>query len=94
MAELGADAPLLHADAGRSAKTLRIDRLYTLGVMAAEAAKGFGEGAQAFEDFNELVAALRPHLNKNVALLVKGSRSSRMERVVAALTGEGVKGAH
>jgi len=94
MAELGADAPLLHADAGRSAKALRIDRLYTLGAMAAEAAKGFGESAQAFEDLNELVAALRPHLNKNVALLVKGSRSSRMERVVAALTGESAKGDH
>lgn len=94
MAELGANAPQLHHDAGRSAKTLGINRLYALGPLAAEAARGFGEGAHAFEDFNELAAALRPHLNKNVALLVKGSRSSRMERVVAALTGEGVKGAH
>ena len=94
MAELGANAPQLHHEAGLSARKLGINRLYTLGPLAAEAARGFGEGAQAFEDFNELAAALRPHLNKNVAILVKGSRSSRMERVVAALTGESVKGAH
>jgi UDP-N-acetylmuramoyl-tripeptide--D-alanyl-D-alanine ligase len=94
MAELGDNAVQLHFDAGASAKALRIDRLYTLGPMAAQAAKGFGTGGHAFEDFNELAAALRPHLNKNVTLLVKGSRSSRMERVVAALTGEGAKGDH
>lgn len=94
MAELGDNAASLHYQAGVAAKTLKINRLFTLGPLAAEAARGFGEGAQAFEDFNELAAALRPHLNKNVALLVKGSRSSRMERVVAVLTGEGVKGDH
>ena len=94
MAELGDNAPQLHFDAGVSAKKLRIDRLYTLGPMAAEAARGFGEGGHAFDDFNQLAAALQPHLNKNVALLVKGSRSSRMERVVAALTGESAKGGH
>jgi UDP-N-acetylmuramoyl-tripeptide--D-alanyl-D-alanine ligase len=94
MAELGKDAPRLHYEAGQAAKALRIDRLYALGALAAEAARGFGEGAQAFEDFKELAAALRPQLNKNVALLVKGSRSSRMERVVAALTGESGKGEH
>ncbi|PTU30696.1 UDP-N-acetylmuramoyl-tripeptide--D-alanyl-D-alanine ligase [Stenotrophobium rhamnosiphilum] len=94
MAELGANATQLHHDAGVAAKALRIDRLYTLGALAAEAAKGFGEGAHAFEDFNELATALRPHLNKKVTLLVKGSRSSRMERVVATLTGESVKGDH
>lgn len=94
MAELGDNAAQMHHEAGVSAKSLRIDRLYTLGAMANEAARGFGAGAHAFEDFNQLADALRPHLNKNVTLLVKGSRSSRMERVVTALTGEGVKGGH
>jgi UDP-N-acetylmuramoyl-tripeptide--D-alanyl-D-alanine ligase len=94
MAELGADALRLHFEAGQAAKALRIDRLYTLGALADEAARGFGDGAQAFESVDELTAALRPQLNKNVALLVKGSRSSRMERVVAQLTGSGAKGEH
>ena len=94
MAELGPEAPRLHHEAGRAAKTLGINRLYTLGALAGEAAQAFGEGAQAFENVDELADALRPQLNKNVALLVKGSRSSRMERVVAALTGESAGGGH
>ncbi|TXH04439.1 MAG: UDP-N-acetylmuramoyl-tripeptide--D-alanyl-D-alanine ligase [Nevskiaceae bacterium] len=94
MAELGADAPRLHREAGEAAKALGIDRLYALGPLAAEAAQGFGAGGQAFDDADALAAALRPQLNKNVVLLVKGSRSSRMERVVAALTGDGGKGEH
>jgi UDP-N-acetylmuramoyl-tripeptide--D-alanyl-D-alanine ligase len=41
-----------------------------------------------FNDVAELIAEVRERLAPDVALLVKGSRSSRMERVVAGLTGE------
>jgi UDP-N-acetylmuramyl pentapeptide synthase len=36
-----------------------------------------------------MIAAIRDELGPNAAVLVKGSRFMRMERVVAALTGEG-----
>jgi UDP-N-acetylmuramyl pentapeptide synthase len=41
-----------------------------------------------FEDVGALVAEVRERLTPEVAVLVKGSRGSRMERVVAGLTGE------
>jgi UDP-N-acetylmuramoyl-tripeptide--D-alanyl-D-alanine ligase len=88
MAELGPDAPRLHHEAGQAARALGIDRLFTLGALAAEAAKGFGADAETFDDADTLAATLARRAGSGTAVLVKGSRSSRMERIVAALTGE------
>lgn len=93
MAELGEDAPNLHYQAGQTAKSLGIDGVFALGPLAAEAARGFGPGAQAFDDVETLVAALRPQLGSDAVVLVKGSRSARMERVVEQLMGT-TGGAH
>jgi UDP-N-acetylmuramoyl-tripeptide--D-alanyl-D-alanine ligase len=93
MKELGADAEQLHEDAGRAARAQGLERLYTLGTLAANAAGGFGNG-RAFDTFEDLVAALREDLAPGVSVLVKGSRSAQMERVVAALTGEPAGEAH
>ena len=94
MRELGPDAASIHEDAGRAARAVGIDRLYTLGAMAGHAADGYGEQAQRFEQIDDLVAALRDGLDEGVTVLVKGSRGARMERVVTALTGAAVEGAH
>jgi UDP-N-acetylmuramoyl-tripeptide--D-alanyl-D-alanine ligase len=88
MGELGRGTEQLHFAAGEEARSLGIERLYAMGPLAREAAKGFGTGAVHFEDVGALVAEVRERLAPDVALLVKGSRSSRMERVVAGLTGE------
>ena len=87
MAELGDDAALLHRQAGLAARELGVERLFASGALAAEAATSFGSGGEAFADAEALLAALRPQLDDTITLLVKGSRSARMERVVAALTG-------
>ena len=91
MKELGDDAAAMHEEAGRTARTLGIDRLYTTGALAQQAAEGFGAQGHHYASAEALIEALRQHLGgteaSKVALLVKGSRSSRMERVVAALTG-------
>ncbi|GAC1619596.1 MAG: UDP-N-acetylmuramoyl-tripeptide--D-alanyl-D-alanine ligase [Nevskia sp.] len=89
MRELGADAAELHEEAGRAARALGIERLYTLGALARHAAHGFGAHARDFDSVDALVDALRADLNAQVTVLVKGSRGARMERVVAALTGAG-----
>ena len=94
MGELGPNTEQMHRDAGIAAKKLGIERLYALGPLARIAAQGFGEGAVHFKDITELIAEVRQRLAADVALLVKGSRSSRMERVVAGLTGDEVGGAH
>jgi UDP-N-acetylmuramoyl-tripeptide--D-alanyl-D-alanine ligase len=88
MAELGADAGAMHRDVGAHARAAGVDALLVTGDFANETAAGFGAGAQVFGDVDALVAALRPRLGDNTTVLVKGSRSARMERVVAALTGE------
>jgi UDP-N-acetylmuramoyl-tripeptide--D-alanyl-D-alanine ligase len=87
MGELGRGSEQLHFAAGEDARALGIERLYAVGALAREAAKGFGAGAVHFDDVDALVAEVRERLGPDVAVLVKGSRSSRMERVVAGLTG-------
>lgn len=94
MAELGADAAQLHFEAGRQARALGLDGIYALGSMAGEAARGFGTGAEVFETPTALAEALQSVLDAHSVVLVKGSRSSRMERVVEALVGTGAGGAH
>jgi UDP-N-acetylmuramoyl-tripeptide--D-alanyl-D-alanine ligase len=94
MAELGADAAELHREAGRRARAMGVDHLYTLGSLAAQAAEGFGADAEAFDDIGALQAALQARLDADTVVLVKGSRSARMERVVAALAGSVDGGAH
>ena len=85
MRELGEDAALLHAEAGRRAKQAGIARLYALGPLSAAATDAFGEGARHFENHGALVDALRADLHAAVRVLVKGSRGSAMDRIVDAL---------
>ena len=88
MKELGEGAALLHADIGAQAKRAGIARLWTVGELSAEASRAFGDGARHFNDQPALVAALSPALQAAPAGLrcvVKGSRSSAMDKVVADL---------
>ncbi len=85
MKELGEGAELLHADAGARARGKGIARLYTVGAFARAASRAFGDGGRHFEEQAALIAALRNDLHGGVRCLVKGSRSSAMDRVVAAL---------
>ena len=89
MGELGEDAATLHAEAGRFARAHGVDRLYSVGPMAALAADAFGENAQQFDSHEAVSAALEQELAADVTLLVKGSRLSRMERVVQMLAAGG-----
>ena len=91
MRELGDDARALHAAAGRRAKAAGIARLYALGELSVATAEGFGAGARHFDSHQALADALRADLRGGVRILVKGSRGSAMDRVVAALLDGGSK---
>ena len=99
MGELGDAAAALHTECGAEARALGIERLFTLGPMSRHAADAFGTGARWFDELAPLVRTLKTELAPGVSLLVKGSRSMRMERVVEALklqpsAGRAVNGDH
>jgi len=95
MGELGEGGAEAHRATGRLAAELGVDFLFTLGDFAALTADAAVESGMARErvhagtDADDVVAALRPILQGNDWVLVKGSRSMRMERVVEALVHEG-----
>ena len=85
--ELGANSVNLHKEAGLYAKEKGVDSLFSYGVLAANAATEFGDKGFSYDKQEEMIDALRSELTKDVTLLVKGSRSMKMENVVNALTG-------
>ena len=89
MAELGDAAPAMHAEVGRHAKSAGIDVLLALGEASRHAVEAFGAGAMHFAGIEPLQLAAAREASGGVAILVKGSRSMQMERVVAALCVEG-----
>ncbi len=88
MGELGIDAPTLHAEVGARARALGVARLYAVGQLTPHAVAAFGAGASHHADLVELCAALERTLAPGCVVLIKGSRSARMERVVDALRTE------
>jgi UDP-N-acetylmuramoyl-tripeptide--D-alanyl-D-alanine ligase len=85
MGELGEAAERLHRDGGLKARALGIERLFALGVHSRHAVDAFGSGARWFDESGALVRELQNELTADVTLLVKGSRSMHMERVVEPL---------
>jgi UDP-N-acetylmuramoyl-tripeptide--D-alanyl-D-alanine ligase len=83
--ELGETSAELHAELGVSAKAAGVARLYATGPNADKAVEAFGAGARFYAHQHELIEQLQEELRGDVALLVKGSRSQRMERVIEAL---------
>jgi UDP-N-acetylmuramoyl-tripeptide--D-alanyl-D-alanine ligase len=84
MGELGGNAAAMHAEVGAYAREAGVTRLLTLGELSAHAAQAFGAGASHFARIEDLLAEIGNALAPDVAVLVKGSRFMRMERVVAA----------
>jgi UDP-N-acetylmuramoyl-tripeptide--D-alanyl-D-alanine ligase len=87
MAELGLSAEAAHAEIGSAAGRLGIDVVCAIGRFAsvtAGAARGAGE-TMAFADVTSAAEILMPRIQAGDCVLVKASRSSRLERVVESL---------
>ena len=91
MGELGDKAKKFHKEVGALAKQKKVDGLFTIGNLSANASNYFGEGAFHFENHDDLEKSLMKTLDKNSTVLVKGSRSMEMERVVNALMENNIK---
>jgi UDP-N-acetylmuramoyl-tripeptide--D-alanyl-D-alanine ligase len=85
MGELGGSAERLHSESGARLRALGVERLYAVGPMSRHTVEAFGKEGRWFENQEALSRALRSELKSAVTVLVKGSRSMRMERVVEAL---------
>ncbi|MHA7927293.1 MAG: UDP-N-acetylmuramoyl-tripeptide--D-alanyl-D-alanine ligase [Marinobacter sp.] len=86
MAELGAEAGALHREVGECARERGIDRLITVGPGCEGYGDGFGESTELGLSHEQAVESAVGDKNTPLTVLVKGSRSSAMERVV-----EGIK---
>ena len=95
MGELGDFSREAHLEAGRYARAHGVERLFAVGEATKLSVESFGEGAAWHDDAATVIAAVGRELASDVRVLVKGSRSNRLERVVAALESEpSVGGVH
>ncbi|MGI9332987.1 MAG: glutamate ligase domain-containing protein, partial [Gammaproteobacteria bacterium] len=90
MAELGDRSVEFHEQAGRAAREAGVTRLYATGSLSAHVVRVFGEGATHFQSREALGEALSGAMEASakgeaLTVLLKGSRSAGMEKVVQAL---------
>jgi UDP-N-acetylmuramoyl-tripeptide--D-alanyl-D-alanine ligase len=79
---------------GRYAREHGVQRVFATGPLSMLAVESFGSGATWYPDAESLARAVNEELSADVSLLVKGSRSNRLERVVAKLTGAAGREVH
>lgn len=96
MLELGPDEARAHAQMGTTASDVaQVVGFFgeRMALAHAQAVKRLGpDNAKHFTDIEALKAWLLGTVRRNDAVLVKGSRGMRLERVVEALTGQAAKG--
>jgi UDP-N-acetylmuramoyl-tripeptide--D-alanyl-D-alanine ligase len=94
MAELGIHSEAAHEEVGRCAAELGVNQLFAVGKMAAVMARGArGAGLHRvfeFADVEPAAAAVKRFLRRGDLVLIKASRSSRLERIGEYLRGPGL----
>jgi UDP-N-acetylmuramoyl-tripeptide--D-alanyl-D-alanine ligase len=92
MGEVGDQGPAFHTEIGAYAQARGIEALWATGELATHAVQAFGAGGRHFGRAEDLARALEEDAGGMVAragaVLVKGSRFMRMERMVAALVAD------
>lgn len=87
MGELGKWCEEHHQEVGIAAREHGIDMLMTCGKHSEAAARAYGSAAKHYQHQDELAKDLLNLLDANTTVLVKGSRSSQMEKIVHQLVG-------
>lgn len=91
LAELGENEKELHASLGEYAEQKNIDHFFTLGILSKHASEAFGSqvGEHHFIARDLLIAQLKDLATPDTTILIKGSRSAKMDLVVSALCSSG-----
>jgi UDP-N-acetylmuramoyl-tripeptide--D-alanyl-D-alanine ligase len=85
MGELGDNADAMHVAIGQYAGQQGVSKLFSFGKLSQLASDALGEKGQHFETIEALVGAVKREMHAGMCVLVKGSRSMKMERVVKAI---------
>ncbi len=85
MGELGSDAEKEHAGIGSYARQQGIDCLIATGEMSALAVSAFGDGGIFLNEREQFKHTIMPMLNATTTVLIKGSRSQGMEKLVSQI---------
>tara|TARA_B100001094_G_scaffold332970_1_gene407603 strand:+ start:4095 stop:5468 length:1374 start_codon:yes stop_codon:yes gene_type:complete len=95
LGEMGSESTSWHQHLGDYAAEKNIDRVFTLGESSKMTSENFGAGLH-FSEFDTLWQSIKMHIpqQEHINILVKGSRSAKMERVVHALNDLLTKGDH
>ena len=85
MLELGDEAEQYHAAIGQYAREKGVQKLFSLGRFSQLAASSFGENAYHCMTHAALIKELNNYLDKDTVVLIKGSHSMHMRKIVYAL---------
>lgn len=85
MGEMGNNAQQEHDNVVNFAQQTGVKALFTKGEMSNRSAQLMLEKAKTYDSFEVMSKAIKERINQNVNLLVKGSRSAKMEELVHLL---------
>ena len=88
MAELGDEAQASHTQVGRYACDAGLQAVYGVGPLSKFSVDAFGMHGKVFSRQSDLIELLKNNVSGDTLILVKGSRSSRMDVVAQALIHE------
>jgi len=88
MLELGKEKESLHKDLGKKLNDADIDYLFGIGELTKHAVDSFEKNGFWYEDIDCMIEDIASMMLKNreMSILVKGSRSMKMERVIKVLS--------
>lgn len=85
LGELGVHSKAHHEEIGLAAKARGIDQLLTCGQHSLATTEAFGDAAMHYDSQHALLMDLMGRLDAHTTVLIKGSRSSAMDRIVQEL---------
>ena len=88
MLDLGPKENELHEQVGQYALEKGVDAIYCVGPLSRYTVEGANDKGKWFENKEELVSALKPFLEQDCVMVIKGSRAMAMDTVVSDLQGE------
>ena len=83
--ELGDEAEALHQKAAVIARELGVEKMFAIGPLSCIASREFGENGYCLDSIADMALVIQTQIHEDVNLLIKGSRSAGMEKLVEVL---------